>query len=300
MTRYHDRNFFFKYVTKEAARLIIKDHKLRWSCPLDFTDPFDHQFAFIDEDIESLTKEFMQRLQEYVWDRDDIQFDISDDPFGFGRILTLLKRMKNRITREKFVKQIEEIMPQWIESGRQAYKKYNEDIKLFLLQTRVLCLAEENDNLLMWAHYSAGHTGAVLKLNAIDELDVSLLAAKKVRYSTTYPLVATREEWIRHLLYVKRIDFRSRYADLFYIKGEDWHYEEEWRLSMTREDYPLGGAIYLKEPVQVFGAIYLGCRMPKEDKKQILELSKQSLPNMEIWQAVQGKMDYKIDFERLK
>jgi len=41
-------------------------------------------------------------------------------------------------------------------------------------------LAEENDNLLMWSHYSASPPGRSSSLNAIDELDTPLLVAKKV------------------------------------------------------------------------------------------------------------------------
>jgi hypothetical protein len=298
MPRLHDRDYFFKYVTKDVAKLIIKDQRLRWSCPLDFNDPFDHQFAFIDEDrIEALSNLLIQRIQEYVWDRDDIQFDVTHP---FGLILTRLKQMKNVITREEFLRNAEAIIPQMIDSGKRATANFNEETRRSLLQTRVMCLAEENDNLLMWSHYSVSHTGAVFKLNAIDELDVPFLVAKKVTYSGEYPLLASEEEWISHLLCINRIDFVKRHLDLFYVKGEDWCYEKEWRISITSEDYPLGEATYFEEPPEVFGAIYLGCRISQGDKEQIMELANQSLPNMEIWQAVQGKKAYKIEFEQLR
>ncbi len=300
MPGYHDRDYFYKYVTKDVAKLIIKDHKLRWSCPLDFNDPFDHQFAFIGEErIEALSVQLIQRIQEYVWDRDDIKFDTTNDPFGFGLLLTQLKQMKNKIPREEFLLD-ESILQQTIASGKQALINFNEQTRLFLLQTRVMCLAEENDNLLMWSHYTEAHTGAVFKLNAIEKLDVPFLAARKVEYSTAYPVLATDEEWLNHLLYIKRIEFGKRRLDLCYVKSKDWRYEKEWRISITSEDYPLNDAIYYEEPSEVFGAIYLGCRMPQRDKEQIMKLASQSLPNMEIWQAIQGKKAYKIQFERLR
>jgi hypothetical protein len=302
MPRLHNREHFFKYVTKDVAKRIIEDHKLKWSCPLDFNDPFDHQFAFIHEDrIETLTNLLIERIQEYVWERDDIEFDTRNDLFGFGRILAGLKQIKDRIPREEFRRWMEPILPEIINSGRRAHANFNEDTRLFLLQTRVMCLAEENDNLLMWSHYSASHTGAVLKLKAIDDLDVPFLMAEKVRYSKEYPLLVTEEEWVDHLLYIRRItNFGERHHDLFLIKGEDWSYEKEWRISITSEEYPLGEATYFEEPPEVFGAIYLGCRMPQEDKEQIKELANQSLPNMEIWHAKQGQRAYKIEFEQLR
>jgi hypothetical protein len=302
MPRFHDRDHFFKYVTKDVAKLIINDQKLKWSCPLDFNDPFDHQFAFIDEDrIEVFTGLLIHRIQEYVWNRNDIQFNVTDDPFGFGQILTRLKQMKSLIPREEFLRNTETILPQMIDSGRRATVNFNEETRLFVLQTRVMCLTEENDNLLMWGHYTASHTGAVFKLKAIDDLDVPFLVARKVRYSREYPVLVTEEEWINHLLYVNRImNIGERHIDLFCTKGIDWSYEKEWRISITNEDYPLREAIYLREPPEVFGAIYLGCRMPQEDKEQIMELANQSLPNMEIWQARQGKRTYNIEFEQVR
>ena len=298
MPRYHDRDYFFKYVTKEVAKLIVKDHTLRWSCPVDFNDPFDHRFAFFDEGhIESLFELLVKRLETYVWERDDIQFDKTHP---FGQILSQFKQNKAIIPRQAFLANAETIRHRMIQSGKRALADFNEETRRAQLQTRVLCLAGENSNLLMWSHYTASHTGAVIKLNAIDELDVPFLVAKKVRYSSEYPLLVTKEEWIDHALCIKRIDFGKREGALLLVKGEAWRYENEWRISITDESYPLGGVIDFKEPSQVFGAIYLGCRMPQKDKKEIMDLATQNLPNMEIWQALQGQKAYKIEFYRLR
>ncbi len=43
------------------------------------------------------------------------------------------------------------------------------------------------------------------------------------------------KEWLNHLLCINRIDFGKRHLDLFYVKGEEWRYEKEWRLSTTSE-----------------------------------------------------------------
>lgn len=298
MPRYHDRDCFYKYVTCDIAKIIIKDNKLRWSCPIAFNDPFDHRFAFINEgQIDALVKLLQQRARSYVWDRDDVLFDASPP---FGSILAQLKQMRAIIPQEEFLRRFEAIRQQIVESVRRALAYFDEETNRARLQTRVLCLAEENDNLLMWSHYSASHTGAVFKLNVIDEFDVSLLIAKKVTYSNMYPLLVTEEELVDHLLYVHRIDFVQRENDLLLVKGDDWHYENEWRVSITDETYPLGGAIDFREPPEVFGAIYLGCRMPPKDEKEIIESAGRSLPNMEIWKAVEGQKAYKIEFMRLK
>jgi len=298
MPRYHDRDCFFKYVTKEIAKVIIKNHTLRWSCPADFNDPFDHRFAFFDESrIEAIFDLLLKRFETYIWERDDIQFD---ETHPFGSILIQFKRNKNVIPRGAFRRNAEIIRQRIIQAGQRALAEFNEETRRARLQTRVLCLAEESDNLLMWSHYSKSHSGAVFKLNAIDTLDVPLLVAKKVRYSREYPVLVAEEEWVDHALCINRIDMGRREGELLLVKGEDWHYEKEWRVSITDEAYPLGGAIDFREPPELFGAMYLGCRIPRKDEEEIMELASQSLPNMEIWKAVDGQKAYKIEFDRLK
>jgi hypothetical protein len=148
--------------------------------------------------------------------------------------------MRDVIPQQEFQRRFEAIRKQIVESAGRALAYFDEETNRARLQTRVLCLAEENDCLLMWSHYSASHTGAVFKLNVIDELDVPLLIAKKVTYSRVYPLLATEEELVDHLLYVHRIDFVQRERDLLLVKGDDWHYENEWRVSITDEVVSFG------------------------------------------------------------
>ena len=118
MPRYHDRNYFFKYVTKEVAKLVIRNHTLRWSCPADFSDPFDHRFAFIDEShVEAMVELLAERIETYIWERDDVQFD---ERYPFGLMLTHLKKNKNVIPRETFRRNEEMIRQRTIQTGHRA------------------------------------------------------------------------------------------------------------------------------------------------------------------------------------
>jgi hypothetical protein len=298
MPRYHDRDYFYKYVTKDVAKAIIRNHTLRWSCPLEFNDPFDHRYAFIDESrLESITDLIIQRFETYIWERDDIRFD---ETTFWGPTLLQFRKKRDSIPREELRKSAAAIRQQTIENGRRALIEWSQVTELMLLQTRVLCLAEQNDNLLMWAHYGSAHTGAVIKLNAIDDLDVPLLVAKQVRYSDEYPSLVDEEEFVDHILCVNRIDMGKREPELLLVKGKDSAYEQEWRISITDSRYPLGGFIDFEEPAAVFGAIYLGCRMPKEDREEVQILVKKRLPGMEIWQAIQGRKSYSLEFERVR
>jgi hypothetical protein len=46
-SRKHDRDHFYKYMSLETAMKVVASHSFRWSSPLHFNDPFDHQAGFI-------------------------------------------------------------------------------------------------------------------------------------------------------------------------------------------------------------------------------------------------------------
>lgn len=40
---YHDKKFFYKYVTAEVAATTLRNRSLKYSSPVLFNDPFDNQ-----------------------------------------------------------------------------------------------------------------------------------------------------------------------------------------------------------------------------------------------------------------
>lgn len=297
MQRVHNRDHFYKYVTKDVAKLIIQNQKLKWSCPLEFNDPYDHKICYMDiSNLNDLTKRIIDRLVEYIWIRDDVTFDITK---LIGATLSNFKKYKGKISKDIFLKNAEQITENLIAAGHKAHETFMDYVHESLSQTRVLCLTEENDNLLMWSHYSDSHTGSAFKLNVIEELDVSLLMAKKVTYSTTYPCISTEDELIDNMLCVVDIDYNQRYKNLVCVKSTDWAYEKEWRISINLQDHSINEETLLQEAKEVFSAIYLGCRMPLGDKAEIIELVQKHLPEMEVWQSVESINQYKLEFEKI-
>jgi len=289
--RTHDRNHFFKYVDEKAAKLIIQNQTFKWTCPLDFNDPFDHRIQLISsDDLKQLAERAVKKVADTVWDNYFDQFDSSK---AAGALLINLRRYKEIISKEDFLSCLEGVTDEMAQNGKNSHEIFLQEYNDLLLKTRVLCVSEDNNNILMWSHYANSHKGAVFKLNAIDELDISLLMAKKVTYSKNYPCLQTEDEMFEQVCCVHDVDYEQRFRDLVCVKSEDWAYEREWRLSIQRD------IAYSKEPSAVFGAIYLGCMMSLEDRKQIITLAKTHLPEMEIWQAIQSTMGYEVNFERL-
>jgi len=77
---------------------------------------------------------------------------------------------------------------------------------------RIYCLADKPDVLLMWARYSASHTGICLEFDATR---APFAATKKVKYVSAYPAYDVLAD--------------DNYVS-FFTKSADWSHEAEWRI----------------------------------------------------------------------
>jgi hypothetical protein len=232
----------------------------------------------------------VRNMTDKIWNDDATNFDSSKPA---GALLAHLRNHKDKITKNEFLSELEGVAEQMAEAGKIAHEKFEQYYLTLLLNTRVLCVSEEKDNILMWSHYADSHRGAVFKLKAIDALDTCLLMAKKVIYSETYPCLQTEDEMIEQVFCVHSVDYDQRFKDLVYVKSDVWSYEKEWRISIQHD------ISFSKEPSAVFGAVYLGCMMSQEDSDEIIDLTKRHLPEIEIWKAIQSRTAYKLRFERI-
>ena len=98
--------------------------------------------------------------------------------------------------------------------------------------SRVFCVTEEHDNLLMWAHYAKDHKGVVIKFECLRELDTALCIARKVDYVETPPVIATLDEYIPYITGQdkNKINHDLLIYKLFQSKSTQWKYEKEWRV----------------------------------------------------------------------
>ena len=147
--------------------------------------------------------------------------------------------------------------------------------------SRVFCVAEVHDNLLMWAHYTKDHTGAVIQFECIPELDNPLCAARKVNYVANPPVMGKLNEYIRYITGQNPLDHELSIYDLFLSKSEHWKYEQEWRVFIPPADMnnptvprDANGKEILFDLLplipQEIHSIYLGCRMSNNDRQKIL------------------------------
>ena len=136
---------------------------------------------------------------------------------------------------------------------------------------KFVSLSRNNENLLMWSHYSASHEGYVL---AFDRNHSFFSTAEAVRYRRIRAnfngakIPFSKEDILKHVVLEKAID---------------WAYEEEERLFL--QDTPdsavnigsdkWGQPIILNSiPEDCILGVYLGVKASEEFKKQIIEVLK--------------------------
>jgi hypothetical protein len=178
ITPRHNRDGFFKYYTAESAKRTLETGARKWSSPLLFNDPFDNQFDLdfpdpTDELVAKNTREFLAVLT-------------SSEPVGpnrfadseTGQIMESLRQVHQNNPDFKYSKEELAYLSGGILEGMQKVKKIapeaNAEIRRVMADTSIFCISETNDNILMWSHYAANHTGVVIKFLALAEVDSPL------------------------------------------------------------------------------------------------------------------------------
>lgn len=87
----------------------------------------------------------------------------------------------------------------------------------------VLCLAEIPDDILMWAHYARAHTGCVLGF------DSDIVRGFRYKKSPHYTGKVFYQSQRAVIPYPSRDPIEER-LQMFFVKAEEWRYEQEWRL----------------------------------------------------------------------
>jgi hypothetical protein len=176
---------FFKYVSADRVKQIIRDGTLRWSAASAFNDPFDIQFDMhVEYDREKLIDEATQ--ETWAFYSGAKQFIPANQ---LGRTIQALSALPGTISRQEFTETMREGIVEALVAQEQSLPKLHAGLREGLSPVQVLCLSETPSNLLMWSHYAKNHTGAVLKLSCISSLASPWGAAKPVQYRKNMPLL---------------------------------------------------------------------------------------------------------------
>jgi hypothetical protein len=292
----HDRSHFFKYATFETARRVIESKSFRWSSPVKFNDPFDHQSGFV---LKFQPEEFARLLFESTERLIFSQTIPALTPDSLlSQMILALRTLRERLPRAKFLEQMRKGCD---ETARricaEGIPELNAEVQAVLCHSRVFCVSELHDNVVMWSHYADEHRGVVFKLRCLDQIDNALLAARKVNYTQSFLAFPDAEKYVRHLTGEERFDYAPLCMNIAFAKHADWAYEREWRvhLQLVGELPGDGHSIYKEDP-RVFEEIYLGCRMEEGEVDEMVGFVRQHLPTMKVFQARKSATAFSLEF----
>jgi hypothetical protein len=165
-----------------------------------------------------------------------------------------------------------------------AIKEFNDAWDEKVRTLRIACFSAVGDSPTMWAHYTENHTGVVLQFESDDERDNSFLIATKVIYQADPPSLPSVDRWVRSFLSEEEIDWNEYFREYYYVKAEEWSYEQEYRaISASLSDSKL----YSDNPFfrDDLRGIVLGASIRREDEADIRILARE-YPNAVVYRAV--------------
>lgn len=152
-------------------------------------------------------------------------------------------------------------------------------------EMRMFSFTTSNENLLMWSHYGAAHTGICI------EFDASIWpinGARKVKYQRNYP----------QIVYPPVEDERNMQAAL--IKSRAWEYEEEFRhiFAPQANIVPSEGDSIPLHPDSITG-LYFGVEVDPRDKGRILGMVERGPFTPKLYEGVLSSSEFKIEFKEM-
>lgn len=195
----------------------LKSGKVYFSKPINFNDPYDCAHGFDFELPEEAVEQYRQE-----------QVKTAPDP-------SIRKEFSN-IPLEILVHHVKE-------QGLQNIKREQE---ITYKARGVLSLAEENDNLLMWAHYADSFRGICLEFSTKY---VPFNKIRPVRYTDDRPIFN-----LASLLQERdqTLEDDDEIYKIWGIKASTWSYEKEWRAIHVE------GNILFSYPQKALTGIYFG------------------------------------------
>ncbi len=294
ITPLHDKDGFFKYYTADSAKLTLKSTSRKWSTPTLFNDSFDNQFSiYPEEPSDELVEESLNQFLEIT---------TSSNPLAvnqFGSMTPLVEIIRQVHLRNPDFKYTEDELAYLREGTSEGMQRVidiatetNAEIHRIMADTTIFCLSETPDNLLMWSHYAQNHTGAVIKFLSVPEVDSPIILAQPVCYTTQVP----------QLRFADLMDFDKatrRVLDIITLtKSEVWAYEKEWRIISSLRDKTQVCEI-LPYATEEIGAVYLGCKIDKDNKEEIIEVTRSRYSKAKIFQAVKHEREFALIFREI-
>jgi len=219
---------FFKYLNIDASIATLANKTLKWANARPFNDPFgmppEVSFAF---DGVSFANARLDEMARLAFGTETPIGDVNNQLFA-----VCMQTRGNR-TRGATEPEFRKAMSRSLAETAERFARYppllERQLQAMREQFALLCVSKTNESLLMSAHYAKEHTGCVLGLRCLPELDCPLCAVKQVKYLSDFRLMATLPEYVQHLTGQSELDTDSVFERFALAKSEDGSYEQDWR-----------------------------------------------------------------------
>ncbi len=308
----HIPKSLFKYRPFDSnnhSLTILKNDLLNLSSPNEFNDPFDCSLtvsapklgnaSFIknmDRIIDKADSESKFTKEEKENLRESKNF-IHDFSKLYAKKYPIKKVTGEYVRPDEFAEINTEII------NKMLKESYN-DIRSSIKDTRITCFSEDNKSILMWSHYSDNHKGLCIEYN-FKELSNHDLGTRLLCPVFYQDELFDASEYIKNSIVndTREIDepiIVSHMADHFnmmmyelaaLVKSKEWSYEKEWRfVSGFGVDLK-----FLRSPKPK--AVYLGSKVFKEHKNEVLKIAKKR--NFNVYQMQMDESKFALNPKKL-
>ncbi|MPZ33640.1 MAG: DUF2971 domain-containing protein, partial [Rhodospirillales bacterium] len=147
-----------------------------------------------------------------------------------GELLPIARQVLRGLPPEEFDQMFSEAIVEGLRDLEKGLSEKHALLREFASTSKVLCLSEVGDSLLMWAYYAEQHKGVVLRFRPVRELDSMFFAARPVHYSKNMPRLFD-EDFMSDMLVGQALTNAQEISQkTIYTKAIEWHHEKEWRL----------------------------------------------------------------------
>ncbi len=268
----------YKYVDSHIVN-ILEEQRLKVTPLLDLNDPFESLPSFdLKYNMQQLKRRFLRKdgIRE-MWERNPSYQKKYRSFKDFVREMKDPKMKNNIIEKLNDQENIRRIMMGTIsEQRRNGY---------------LLSLSEEPMNILMWAHYSKSHSGAVIEFDCGNAPHFQKYLLHKVHYTnerpTINPICLTGE-------------MKENFSKAFLSKSVHWNYEKEWRTIFHTGLLVCDTEWFLMFNPKYVTSVILGCNMKPEIRSKARQLLEQKeWKHVQVKQAQLDFSEYKLTIEDL-
>jgi len=260
-------DYIYKYISwdKEFQRRILYENEIFFSSANKFNDPFDSTIP--------------------------LRYDVGSDDQIFELFVKLIRNDNNNLTDDE-VKRIarNEMRYDDVRGKKRIENTIANQREIIAEKYGIFSASYRYDSILMWSHYSNLHKGLCIRFNCKklkkyieNECPKNdwIIVWDKAEYKENYPLLNPFELSDDDLIMKSLL-----------IKSIIWKYEKEIRFILFSYSN-----IALTLPDGIIDKIFLGCKILKDDRQEIIEIAQKK--NIELVQAFRKENTFGLGFNSL-